>query len=145
TERVRLLALLQPIEADTLPALGAGIWALDRGDTAAAVTTLAPLADSLPPAKGGAEIALLLGRVSVARGDTPGAERWLRRAVTDSVAATSPAAESALARFLAARGRRGEAIAALQHLILTWPTSAVVPEARRLLEQLLAPAPGAAT
>ena len=145
TERVRMLALLQPIEADTLPALGAGIWALDRGDTAAAVAALAPLADSLPPAKGGAEVAFLLGRVSNARGDTLGSGRWLRRAVADSVGATSPAAEYALARYLATRGRRGEAIASLQHLILTWPTSAVVPEARRLLEQLQGPAPGAAT
>ncbi|HEU5358323.1 MAG TPA: hypothetical protein VFU45_04335 [Gemmatimonadales bacterium] len=145
TERVRLLALLQPIEADTLRALGAGLWALDRGDTVGAVTLLTPLADSLPPGKGGAETAFLLGRVSVARGDTVGAARWLRRAVSDSVGATSPAAEYALARFLAARGHRGEAIASLQHLILAWPTSAVVPEARRLLEQLQAPAPGAAT
>lgn len=144
TERIRLLALLQPIEADTLPALGAGLWALDRGDTVAAIRTLAPLTDSLAPGKGGAGVALLLGQVAVARGDTAGADHWLRQAVTDSVAATSPAAEYALAHYLAARGRTRGAVAALEHLILTWPTSAVVPEARRLLEQLQAPDQGAA-
>ena len=144
TARIALLALLQPIEPDTLPALGAGLWALDRGDTAAAIRSLGPLTESLAPAKGGAEVALLLGRVAVARGDSGAADRWLHRAVSDSVAATSPAAEYALAHFLAARGRVGDAIASLEHLILTWPTSAVVAEARRLLEQVQAPDAGAA-
>lgn len=145
TDRIRLLALLQPIEADTLPLLGAGLWALDRGDTAAAVRSLAPLVDSLAPAKGGAEMALVLGEISVARGDTGAADRWLRRAVRDSVAATSPAAEYALAHFLAAAGRNAEAILSLEHLILTWPAAAVVPEARRLLQQLQGPDTGAST
>ncbi|MGH7531823.1 MAG: hypothetical protein ACREL4_00915 [Gemmatimonadales bacterium] len=145
TERIRLLALLQPIEADTLPRLGAGFWALERGDTALALRSLAPLADSLAPGKGGAGVALLLGQVSVALGDTAAADRWLHRAVMDSVAATSPAAEYALAHYLAARGQNADAVRSLEHLILTWPTSAVVPEARRLLEQLQGPAPGATT
>ncbi|MGB7211598.1 MAG: hypothetical protein WBC97_03135 [Gemmatimonadales bacterium] len=145
TDRIRLLALLQPIEADTLPLLGAGLWALDRGDTVAAVRSLTPLVDSLPPAKGGAAVALVLGQISVVHGDTAAAGHWFRRAVTDSVAATSPAAEYALAHFLAAQGRNAEAIVSLEHLILTWPTSAVVPEARRLLQQLQGPDVGAST
>ncbi|MGH7590905.1 MAG: hypothetical protein ACREL2_05665 [Gemmatimonadales bacterium] len=145
TERIRLLALLQPIEADTLPRLGAGFWALDRGDTALALRSLAPLVDSLAPGKGGAGVALLLGQLSVARGDTGAADRWLHRAVTDSVAATSPAAEYALAHYLAARGRSADAVRSLEHLILTWPTAAVVPEARRLLQQLQGPGPRATT
>ena len=40
TERTALLALLQPIEADSLPALGQALFALARGDTARAVAGL---------------------------------------------------------------------------------------------------------
>jgi tetratricopeptide (TPR) repeat protein len=139
TERTRLLALLQPMEADTLPLLGAGLWALARGDTAGAVTALAPLVDSLPMAKGGAEVTLLLGEIAAARGDSIEAERRFRAVVAANVLATSPAAEYALARYLTDRGRPVEAIGALEHLILTWSNAAVVPEARRLLEQLRRP------
>lgn len=144
TERTRLLALLQPIEADTLPELGAALWALDRGDTNGALARLGPLADSLPAAKGGAELAFLIGQVRAARGDTAAGTAF-RRAVSAGVPATSPAAEYALAQWLAAGARRPEAIAALEHLILTWPAAAVVPEARRLLEQLRVPPSGSTT
>ena len=143
TDRTQLLALLQPIDAESLPALGAGLWALDRGDTTTALARLGPLADSLPAAKGGAELTFLMGRVQMARGDTA-AGTTLRRAISAGVAATSPAAEYALAQWLTSTARRPEAIAALEHLILTWPAAAVVPEARRLLEQLRLP-PSAST
>lgn len=144
TDRTRILALLQPIDGDSLPALGAALWALDRGDTAGALARLGPLSDSLPAAKGGAELAFLMGQIEVARGDTS-AVATLRRAVAAAVPATSPAAEYALARWLAGAARKHEAIAALEHLILTWPTAAVVPEARRLLEQLRLPPPASTT
>jgi tetratricopeptide (TPR) repeat protein len=134
TRRTALLALLQPIAADTLAALGQGIWSLDRGDSAGAVAELTPLAASLPAAKGGAELTLLLGRIAEARGDTAGAERAFRAAASAQAPATAPAAAAELARYLLRRGRKGDAVAVLEHLILTWPTAAVVPEARRQLE-----------
>ena len=144
TDRTQLLALLQPIEAESLPALGAALWALDRGDTTNALAHLHPLADSLPAAKGGAELTFLIGRLQAARGDT-GAGATFRRAVAAAMPATSPAAEYALAQWLVGAARRPEAIAALEHLILTWPAAAVVPEARRLLEQLRLAPSGATT
>jgi hypothetical protein len=50
------------------------------------------------------------------------------------VPASSAAAEFALADLLLKSGRNAQAITALEHLLLTWPTSAVVPQARRLLD-----------
>src|SRR3989442_1336577 len=49
--------------------------------------------------------------------------------------AAPPAAELDWARLLVRAGRSGEAIPHLEHLILTYPSSAVVPEARRELER----------
>ncbi|HEX4627299.1 MAG TPA: hypothetical protein VH137_00795, partial [Gemmatimonadales bacterium] len=49
--------------------------------------------------------------------------------------AAAPAAELEWARFLARRLQTPEAIKHLEHLILTYPGSAVVPEARRELER----------
>lgn len=56
TDRTRLLALLTPIEVDSLPRLGLAFQALERGDTLQAVGLLSQLADQLPRAKGGAEL-----------------------------------------------------------------------------------------
>ena len=51
-----------------------------------------------------------------------------------TVPATAPAAELDLARLLVALHRGPEAIAQLEHLILTYPLSAMIPEARHLLD-----------
>ena len=135
TRRTTLLALLQPIEADSLPALGAALLKLERGDTAGAVTGLQGVADGLPPAKGGAEIRLLAGRLSQARGDAGLAERLYQEAASREAPATAPAAELALAELMLTGNRTAEAVARLEHLILTYPESALVPQARRTLDQ----------
>jgi tetratricopeptide (TPR) repeat protein len=136
TQRTMMLALLQPIEADTLPALGDALWRLERGDTAAAGTALAELGDRLPPAKGGAELRLLAGRLAAAQGGDGAAERLYRAAATPDAPGTAPAAELALAELMVRARRNDEAVATLEHLILTYPESALVPQARRLLDQL---------
>ena len=135
TRRTMLLALLQPIEADTLPALGGALLKLERGDTARAVSELEAVAGGLPAAKGGSEIRLLAGRLSRTRGDAEGAERLLRAAASREAPATAPAAELALAELLLDAHRTDEAMAQLEHLILTYPESALVPQARRALDQ----------
>jgi hypothetical protein len=135
TRRTMLLALLQPIEADSLPALGAALLRLEQGDTAPAVTELDALAGELPAAKGGAEVRLLAGRLAQARRDQDLAERLYRAAAAREAPATAPAAELALAGLLLEQRRTGEAVALLEHLILTYPESALVPQARRTLDQ----------
>jgi hypothetical protein len=135
TERTALLALLQPIETDSLPALGQALLQLARGDTAKAVAGLDRVAGDLPPVKGGAEIRLLAGRLATAAGKPGDAERLLKAAASADAPGTAPAAELALAELLLDQRRPAEAVAQLEHLILTYPASALVPQARRRLDE----------
>ena len=134
TQRIGVLGLLQVIDADSLPALGDGLLRLERGDSAGAVPVLEKVAAGLPPNRGGAELLFLAGQVQAGLKKHAEAERLLRAAITHNVPASTAAAEFALADLLLKQGRKTEAIAALEHLLLTWPTSAVVPQARRLLD-----------
>ena len=135
TERTALLALLQPIEGDTIPELGAALLQLERGDSLAGAAALERLAARMAVAKGGAELRLLAGRVYGAGRRATDAERLFRAAATEEAPATAPAAELELARLLIGLQRNTEAIALLEHLILTYPTSALVPQARRALDE----------
>jgi tetratricopeptide (TPR) repeat protein len=135
TRRTALLALLQPLEADTLSELGRGLLLLEQGDTAQAATILEELAGALAPHQGGAELNLLVGRLLAATGRMADAERLFRAAAVKDVPGTAPAAELALAELLISIQRPGEAVDLLEHLILTYPQSALVPQARRKLEE----------
>ncbi len=134
TRRTVLLALLQPIEVDTLRPLGAALLRLEQGDTIRAVAELDTVGATLPPAKGGAEVRLLAGRLAAAKGDPTLAERLYREAASEEAPGTAPAAELALAELMLAARRQAEAVAQLEHLILTYPESALVPQARRALD-----------
>lgn len=134
THRISVLGLLQVIDADSLPSLGAALHQLERRDSAGAAQALERVAGGLPPDRGGAELLLLAGQVQRGLGQAADAERLYRAAVAMAVPAGSAAAEFALASLFLNSGRRAQAIAALEHLLLTWPTSAVVPQARRLLD-----------
>ena len=63
--------------------------------------------------------------------------------MTQAVPASAAAAEFALAELLFRTGKRDQAIVALEHLLVTWPTSAVVPQARRLLDVVRGAVPAA--
>jgi predicted Zn-dependent protease len=135
TRRTALLALLQPIERDTLAGLGQALLRLEQGDTAEASAGLERVAATLPPEYGGAELNLLAGRLLVASGKTADAERLLRAAMTPAAPGTAPAAELALAELMLSSKRPGEAVQLLEHLILTYSESALVPQARRRLDE----------
>lgn len=135
TDRTALLALLQPIEADSLPDLGAALLLLERADSSDAAKAFERIAARLPLARGGAELRLLAGRIERLRGEHASAERLLRAAGSEAAPATAPAAELELARLLITVRRQAEAVTLLEHLILTYPTSALVPQARRLLDE----------
>lgn len=134
TERASMLAILQVLDADTLPALGSAYLALERGDTSAAATGFAELASRLPPDRGGGELTLLAGRLRQAQGSMPQAEQLFRKASGAKGTAAAPAARLELARVLVRQGKQGEAITALEELILEFPESTVAPQARRLLD-----------
>ena len=135
THRTTLLALLQPLERDSMPELGRALLQLDQGDTAQAAAGLERLADELPASHGGAELYLLAGRLSAASGKPEEAERLLRAAAVKEAPSTAPAAELALAELLISDRRGAEAVEVLEHLILTHPQSALVPQARRKLDE----------
>ena len=135
-DRTALLALIQPIETDSLPALGRGLYLLERGDTATAVAVLSSVAEALPARAGGAELYLLAAKIEVSRGRRGAAERFLRLADNADVPATAPAAELELARLLVGLERMKEVVDLLEHLIITYSESALVPQARRLLDEV---------
>ena len=134
TTRTAILALLQPIQAESLPALGEALLAVERGDTTAGVSGLEKAAQGLPDEQGGADVRLYAGRVARAAGRTADAERLFRAADVPAAKATAPAAELALAGLLADLDRPKEAVAVLERMILGFPDSALIPQARRLLD-----------
>lgn len=144
-ERVALLSLLGAMDRDTFPAFGRTLLILDRGDTATAVTRFTALADSLAP-PGAAALRYLAGELALSRADTAAALSLLAAADTAVAPATAPAARLARARIAAARGERTEAERLLEAIIIDYPDSAAVPDARRLRDLLHGAIPtGAAT
>jgi len=135
THRTALIALLQPLERDSLPELGQALLQLEQGDTTRAAAGLERLAAELAPGHGGAELHLLAGRLNAVMGKTTEAERLLRAASVKEAPSTAPAAELALAELFISSRRGAEAVEILEHLILTYPESAIVPQARRKLDE----------
>ena len=139
TERTAMLALVQQIPADSFPELGAALLTLARGDSAGAVTALRRVATSLEPGGGRSDVLLLAGQVAARLGGAPNEATAM--ALFDEIVraggsgAAAPAAELAWARVLVRQGRAPEAVQHLEHLILSYPGSAFVPEARRDLER----------
>lgn len=99
------------------------------------MTALAQLGAKRPHNKGGSELLLLAGQLEASRGQTPSAEKFLRAAVDSSAPATAPAALLELGRLLASSGRGSEAVPVFEQLILEYPRSALVPQARRALDE----------
>jgi predicted Zn-dependent protease len=76
-----------------------------------------------------------VGRLYASTGKPAEAERLFRAAAVRDAPGTAPAAELALAELLISTARAAEAISVLEHLILTYPQSALVPQARRKLDE----------
>jgi tetratricopeptide (TPR) repeat protein len=142
-QRITLLTLIQAIGSDSLPAFGDALLTLERGDTAKAVTDLTAVAATARPA-GAAETRLFAGQLALAARDTSRATALLRGADVKDAPAASAAARLVLARIAVASGHVDDARHALEQLIIDYPESAVVPEARRLHDSLGTTTPGSA-
>jgi tetratricopeptide (TPR) repeat protein len=137
TERAEVAAVLQRIRGDSNPDLGRAFQWLGRGDTARAVAGLTIVAATLPPSRGRGDVLALAGRLAAAqRQDTVATALLVAAVAADSLGPAAPGAELALAQIEARRGQRPAAMKRLEHLIVTYGESAVVPQARRLLDQL---------
>ncbi|PYP31706.1 MAG: hypothetical protein DMD47_06130 [Gemmatimonadetes bacterium] len=151
TERTAMLALMQQVQRDRFPELGDALLTLARGDSTRAVQALRLAAVQLQTDGGGvgggaAELLLLAGRIAARPGAGPEEQRTAAALFADVVhtggtegtggtGAAAPAAELEWARLLLRQLEAREAIRHLEHLILSYPESAVVPEARRELER----------
>jgi tetratricopeptide (TPR) repeat protein len=137
TRSAEMLALLQRIQADELPDLGRALLAAAHGDTVAAVAALSRVAATLRPTAGRADLLALAGRWARSIAANDQAESLLLEAVSsDPAGPAAPVAELELGMLYESSGRVTEALARVEHLILTYPESAVVPEARRLLDRV---------
>ncbi|MGE3618282.1 MAG: tol-pal system YbgF family protein, partial [Gemmatimonadales bacterium] len=90
---------------------------------------------TLPAEKGGAEVLLLVARVQDGLGHAADAERGYRQVSELKVPASAAAAGFELGRLLVRGDRKDEAIAVLEQVLVSYPSSAVAPQARRLLDQ----------
>ena len=127
------LGIVARTRGDTAPELGAAFLALARGDSAAAATRFVAAAERHPDAA--SVLVSAAARLRAAHGDDAAAVALWQRVVAQ-YADTPEAAESELewARVLRRRGDAAGAIAHLEHLILSAPQSALLPQARRELE-----------
>ncbi|HEX5436016.1 MAG TPA: tetratricopeptide repeat protein [Gemmatimonadaceae bacterium] len=131
---VLALSLLQRTTADSAPEVGQAFLAMARGDTAAAAAAFQQAAKQVPDAA-----TLLLATAAElynGRHDPHAQEIWESIVVHHPDAPEAPEAELGWARALQRAGDRTEAVQRLEHLILTYPQSALVPQARRELERL---------
>jgi len=137
TERAEVAAIIQRVRMDSSIALGRAFLMLGRGDTAHAVPAFAAVAASLPAPQGRGDVLALAGKLAAAQGQDSVARGLLTGAIAaDSAGPAAPAAELTLAQLDAKRGQKALAMQRLEHLIVTYTESAVVPQARRLLDQL---------
>jgi len=141
-DQVTALAVLARTRAERAPGTGNAFLTLAAGDSASAATKLAAAAAELPDAA-----PLLLAaaaRLHSARKDDDGAIA-LWRTIVAQHERSPEAAEADLewARALRRKGATADAVARLEHLILTYPQSALVPQARRELELARGAVPGA--
>ena len=84
------------------------------------------------------DVLLLAGRIAARLGGSQegtAVELFDDVVRTGGAGAAAPAAELEWARLLLRQAKAADAVAHLEHLILTYPASAVVPEARRELER----------
>ena len=126
-------ALLSRTTLPTSTAIGAAFSALARRDTAAALTqllsTTADVGDAAPLV-----LAMSARLLTASNDDARAVPLWTRIVTEYSTSPEAPEGDLEWARA-ALRARDGTtAIARLEHLLLTYPTSALAPQARRELE-----------
>jgi tetratricopeptide (TPR) repeat protein len=134
------LGAVARVKGDSSLEMGQAFLKLARGDSAGAATAMVESADKLP------DVASLLlytaGQLRAAQKNDQQAIPLYQRVVEQyAMSAEAPSAELEWARALRRRGDTASAAQRLEHLILSYPQSALVPQARRDLEQVRAAIP----
>lgn len=127
------MGLVARVRADSAPEVGQAFLALARGDSALAARRFV---EAAPRASEAMSLLLLTAaRLHAARGeDAQALALWRQVAERHPTAPEAPEAELEWARVLIKRGELAAGVARLEHLILTYPQSALVPQARRELD-----------
>ena len=133
TELVTALALLARTKADKSAEAGNAFLSLARGDTARAAVEFEEAANALEDART-LLVAVAARLYGAMRDDARAMTLWSELATRSVDAPEAPEANLEWARALRRAGRHVDAVARLEHLILTYPNSALVPQARRELE-----------
>jgi tetratricopeptide (TPR) repeat protein len=127
------LGIIARVKADTAPALGHAFLALARGDSAGAATQFVNAAEQRPAVR--SVLLATAAQIQSARHhDDEAVVLWKRILDDDPDTPEAASAELAWARTLRRTGDTAGAVSHLEHLILTYPQSALVPQARRELE-----------
>lgn len=142
-ELATALAIVARIHADSAPALGRAFLMLARNDSAGAATAFAEAADRQAASDATSILLSTAAQLRAALHDDNQAIALWRRIVEQQASTPeAPSAELEWARALRRHGDAGGAVARLEHLILTYPQSALVPQARRELDLARAGIPG---
>lgn len=136
------LGVIARIKADSAPAIGKAFLTLARADSAGAAAQFIDAAERTPAAR---SILLLTAAQLLAAhgGEAQAIALWKRIIDTEKDTPEAPEAELEWARLLRRRNQLPDAAAHLEHLILAYPQSALVPQARRELELARAAIPPA--
>lgn len=127
------LGLIARFKADSAPTIGKAFLSLARGDSAGAAAQFVAAADNIPAVRS----ILLFTAAEIdasRRSDAEAIALWKRILASDADTPEAPQAELEWARLLRKQGDAASATTHLEHLILTYPQSALVPQARRELE-----------
>lgn len=132
-ELLTALALLERTSSDKSPEAGLAFLSLARGDTLAAAAAFEEAASALPEA--GSLLLATAARLYAAGSSAPEAMAiWKSIVETTPEAPEAPEADLQWARALRHAGDTDGSVRRLEHLILTYPESAMVPQARREME-----------
>ncbi|HYD51356.1 MAG TPA: hypothetical protein VEA99_01965, partial [Gemmatimonadaceae bacterium] len=136
------LGLVARLPGDSARAVGQAFLTLAKGDTARAARLFEEAATASPA--GASLLLATAAQLHQARRDEASAVAlWSRLVERHGDSPEAPAAELEWARALRRRGDAAGAAARLEHLILTHPASALLPQARRELELVRQTIPGA--
>jgi len=132
-ELASALGLIARLKVDSAPVIGRAFLALARGDSVGAATQFVHAADQTPPVR--SLLLLLAAQVNVSlKNESQAIALWTRIVDQDKDTPEAPQAELEWARLLRRKGDNVGAVSHLENLILTYPQSALVPQARRELE-----------
>src|SRR5262245_37445437 len=132
-ELASALGLIARLKVDSAPAIGKAFLALAKGDSAGAATQFVQAADATPAVR--SLLLLLAAQVNASMHNESGAiALWTRIVEQDKDTPEAPQAELEWGRLLRLKGDVAGASTHLEHMILTYPQSALVPQARRELE-----------